>query len=122
MGRPVNDIVIPDEGSGVPDDAVWIAARAYREFERGHPSHPDAIHAALEAALPALRRQWEAELTMTPSEIESEADRLHDTRVRVVVEGNLGQVAGAWIFPGESEIALEDVKAIHAVREYGETK
>jgi hypothetical protein len=39
----------------VPDEAVWVAARTYREYAATKPSHPDAIHAALEAALPHLR-------------------------------------------------------------------
>ena len=38
----------------VTDEAVWVAARAYNEFSRTRPSHPDAMHAALKAALPYL--------------------------------------------------------------------
>lgn len=38
----------------VSDQAVWVASRVYNEFARERPSHPDAMHAALQGAMPWL--------------------------------------------------------------------
>lgn len=44
----------------VSDEAVWVASRVYNEFTRERPSHPDAMHAALQGAMPWLLADREA--------------------------------------------------------------